>query len=45
MCVRMCVCDDLIDLKQCKINKKPQTLEKWDKNQTYNNQISIVIEF
>lgn len=24
---RVCVCDDLIDLKQCKLNKKSQTLD------------------
>ncbi len=27
MCVRMHVCDDLIDLKQSKINEKSQTLD------------------
>jgi hypothetical protein len=27
VCACVCVCDDLIDLKQCKLNKKSQTLD------------------
>jgi hypothetical protein len=45
MCVCVHVCDELIDLKKCKINKKSQTLDYWDNNQINHNQISIVIEF